>query len=145
MPPITPVRLDFPLMAFAFQRYAAVVAGGVLTLVHDAAQDFAYYVYQATHANGDTFTHVIYLAAGSYTLNALGITKSTYGKLDWYIDNVLAVSGQDWYSAGDVYNVVKTAAVTVVGSGQHTLKGVVNGHNGASGGYYISLTAIALY
>ncbi len=85
-----------------------------------------------------------YLAAGAYTLNALGITSTDSGKIDWYIDNVLAVSGQDWYSAALTYNVVKTAAVTVVGNGQHTLKGVVNGKNAApSSDYIVRLTAIA--
>jgi hypothetical protein len=91
-------------------------------------------------ANGDSFEQGFFLAAGSYTLAVYGMEGANWGKIDWYIDNVLAVSGQDWYAASFVLDVVKTHAVSVATDGPHTLKAVVNGKNGASGSYYYALT-----
>jgi hypothetical protein len=126
-----------------FHRYAKVTVGNALLIAHQALADFAHYANQNPGANGDRFTHQFFLAAGAYTLNVLGPTFSDAGKVDWYIDGLLAVAGQDWYSGATVQNVVKTAAVAVASSGQHVLLGVINGHNGASAGYYLYLTAIA--
>jgi hypothetical protein len=50
--------------------------------------------------------------------------------VDWTLDGVALVTGQDWYSGGGlVYNVRKANTVTVPTSGNHTLKGTVNGRN----------------
>ena len=145
MPDISLPRLYYPKSATLFHRYATVVVGNVLVLSHDGAQDFSHHVSQSPNANGDTFTYPFCMAAGSYTLDVLGVKLNSCGKLDWYIDNVLAVAGQDWYAAGATYLIIFTTAVTVIGSGWHTLKGVVNGKNVASGGYRIALTAVSLY
>jgi hypothetical protein len=126
-----------------FHRYALVIVGNALTLTHHASQDFSHYAYQSVAANGDTFSHQFYLASGVYTLNLHGLKVSDSGKIDWYIDNLQVVSGQDWYGAGTTYNHIKTAAVTVKGHGRHVLKGVVNGLTAPSTGYAIKLTAIS--
>ena len=70
--------------------------------------------------------------------------ESNRGKIDWYIDGVLAVSGQDWYVGSLIYNVVKTASVTVSGSGLHTVKGVTNGKNASSSNRVFSISSISL-
>jgi hypothetical protein len=144
MPPFGRAVGVCPLSAVMFHRYAVRVVGFAFSITHDALQDFAHYAWQSAAVNGDTFTHAFFCAAGAYTLNLLGVTMNASGKVDWYIDDVLVVAGQDWYSVGAVYNVVKTAAVAVASSGQHVLRGVVNGQNVASGGYRLYLTAIAL-
>jgi len=141
---ISPFRPQYPLSALMFHRYATVVVGNALTISHDATMDFAHFANQLASANGDTFTHPFYIAAGSYTLKGLGATFNGGGKLDWYIDGVLNVSGLDYYTVGWVSNVVMTAPVTVYGKGQHVLMGKVNGRNGASGAWTIPLTAIYL-
>jgi len=142
MPPIVPYRLQYPISALMFHRYSTDVVGGAVGSTHQASQDFAYYSEQAGALNGDTFVHPFYLAAGAYTLNILGVKVNNAGKVDWYIDNVLVLAGTDWYSGVAAYNVIVTQAVAVVGNGRHTLKGVVNGQNVASGGYRATLTAM---
>jgi hypothetical protein len=136
-------RLYYPKICVIFHRYATVVVGNALSIAHDAAQDVAHYAYQTVSADGDTFTIPFHLSAGAYTLNVLGVRISSGGKVDWYIDGTLAVSGQDWYGAGTTRNIIKTAVVTVYGSGQHVLRGVVNGLTAPSTGYDIRLSAIA--
>jgi hypothetical protein len=144
MPPFGRAVGVSPLSAVMFHRYALVVVGNAIAITHDSLDDFAHRAGQTLAADGDTFTHQFFLAAGVYTLNALGMTNANSGRIDWYIDGVTVVSLQDWYSAVDAHNVIKTAAVTVVGGGQHVLKGVVNGNTVPSGGYYVRLIAIAL-
>ncbi|MDD5091043.1 MAG: hypothetical protein PHQ23_09005, partial [Candidatus Wallbacteria bacterium] len=97
------------------------------------------WTYQNPCANGDSFKHDFYLAAGNYNFTVLGYNSTNRGKIDWYIDDVLKVSGQDWYGGG-VMNIMMTSALTVDASGLHTLKGVVNGKNAASSSYYIVWT-----
>lgn len=144
MPDIREPHFSYPRSAVMFHRYATVLVGNALTCPHDSAADWAHISYQSVSADGDTFTHSFYLAAGIYSLNVLGVTGPLLGKIDWYLDNLLAVSGQDWYSAGWVLNVVQTTVVTVIGNGLHTLKGIVNGRNVASIDWYIQLTAMSL-
>ncbi|BCY18697.1 hypothetical protein hrd7_25460 [Leptolinea sp. HRD-7] len=92
--------------------------------------------------NGDSFTFSGMLSAGTYILSVFGVSYTTRGILNWYLDDVLVVSGQNWYSASAVYNVTKTATITVPTSGYHILKGVVSGSTG--GGYAIALTKVWL-
>lgn len=141
---ISSVRLYYPKSAVIFHRFATVLVGNALSINHQMLQDFAHECVQWPGANGDSFTHAIYLAAGNYTLNVLGTTEPGSGKIDWSIDGVTVIAGQDWYTAGIVRNVVKTGAVVVAGHGQHVLTGLVNGQNGASAGYNIYLTALGL-
>ena len=117
-----------------------IVGGGSIYSAHDSGQDYAKYARITTHANGDEFTNGFMLEAGTYTFSVLGYTDTNLGKLDWYIDDVLVVTGEDWYGSS-VNNVLKThASITVTGSGRHVLRGVTNGKNGSSSNYYIELT-----
>jgi len=130
-----------PLQATLWHDESVVTVGNaLLSVVSGSGQRYATLSYQNVAADGDTFTQDFTLKAGNYTLYALGFTNANSGKIDWYVDGVLQSSGQDWYSAGNVFNVIKTSSVTVVGNGIHELKGVVNGKNVASGGYFIQFT-----
>lgn len=99
---------------------------------------------QSPAANGNTFTQSFWIRAGTYTFAVLGITNVNKGKIDWYIDNTLVVSGQDWYSASSVANVIKTASVTIATDGYHTLKGVVNGRNASASDWQILISEMWL-
>jgi hypothetical protein len=145
MPHISNPRMVYPKSAVMFHRDAIILVGGVLICAADADQDFGHMCLQGPPADGDTFEQSFLLAGGNYTLAVHGATDTVMGILDWYIDGVLVVAGQDYYSALTVYNAVQTAAVTVIGDGQHTLTGVVNGQNPASADYAIVLTCISLY
>lgn len=133
----------YPQRATLFHDEALVTVGSALLATnHDENQAYAVNQRQDTPAaDGDTFTQSFTLTAGTYTFVVVGYTDANRGKIDWYIDDVLIVSGQDWYSATGTYNVVKThTGITVSGSGRHVLKGVVNGKNASSSGYFYTLT-----
>ena len=121
-----------------------VLTGTALrALAVNNSQPYNYAVLQDTGANGDSFTQSFTMSSGSCVLKILGQTGPVMGKIDWFIDNVLAVSGQDWYSAGYVPAVIKTASVTISGNGRHVLKGVINGSTG--GNYYFQAQTFVIY
>lgn len=122
---------------------AKIVSGNALTIVQDGSQQYNVWSYQATPANGDIFEHYFELASGTYTMEVLGLSANSRGKIDWTIDGAAAVSGQDWYSGGLTYNVRKTASVTIATSGGHTLRGTINGKNAGSSDYQMLITRIA--
>lgn len=132
----------YPVTATLWRDEDVVTVGNALISTVDAAQLYAFTAYQNAAANGDTFTHKFFLAAGTYTLSVLGITASDAGKIDWYLDaeGSPQISGQDWYAGGTTRNVIQTASITVTGSGVHTLKGVLNGKNGSSTNFFAQLT-----
>jgi hypothetical protein len=133
----------YPTRATFFADEIQVTVGSALhSPNHDSNQSYALIQRQtAPAANGDTFTHSFMLAAGTYTFVVVGYTDLNRCILDWYIDNVSIVTGQDWYSASGVYNVVKSnGSITVTGDGRHVLKGVVNGKNASSSGFFYTLT-----
>lgn len=100
---------------------------------------FHHYCIQDSDSNGDYFEQKVFLEAGTYTFRALGTKSNDYGILDWSMDGVDFETGQDWYYSGNIFNVVQSGTVTISTSGVHTLRGTVNGHNGSSSGYSISL------
>ncbi len=119
----------------------ATVLTGDFAIGTDVLQALGTYVINdPTPADGDSFQQHFFLKAGTYTLWMNGITYTNRGKIDWYIDGALVTTGQDWYSAGIAYNVIKSVSVTVVGNGDHILKAVVNGKNASSSAYYYLLT-----
>ena len=83
-----------------------------------------------------------FLKSGSYEMSILGATNQFNGIIDWYIDGSQEVSKQDWYSQTPLFNVIKSANVTISNDGIHMLKGVVNDKNLRSRSYTISLTRI---
>jgi len=136
---------EYPHRATIWHDQAIVTAGNALLRVHDTAQNYGTYSVQNTPANGDTYTHSFLLAGGSYTLASFGVTYSSSGKVDVYVDNVLQNSGEDWYSGATAYNTVKTQSITVVGDGYHVLKVVVNGKNASSSNYNHGISKFEIY
>ena len=125
---------------------AIVTAGNALTRAYYANQMYAARAYQDGPADGDTFTHGFMLRAGTYTFAVFGITSTSRGIIDWYVDDVLIESGQDWYSAAEGVNTTKTtASVAITYDGWHVLKGVINGKNASSSNYYMILTRYRFY
>ena len=130
----------YPHRATLWHDEAIVLTGNVFT--HGVASTNRYMTrsYQDAPANGDSFSHSFMLAAGTYDFSAIGGTQTQYGMIDWYIDGVKVVSGQDWFSWSVTYNVLKiTTGITVVYDGYHHLRGIVNGKNANATSYYIAL------
>jgi hypothetical protein len=96
-------------------------------------------------ANGDWISVTFFAQKGSYTCEVLGFTAVSVAKQDWTLNGVSQTTGQDWYSASTVYNVVKTFTLTVPYTGIHTLKSTINGRNASATGWDFQLTAIAIH
>lgn len=131
--------LDYPTHATMwFDEFT--VSTGALTVILESLQRYGFQVFPSAHSNGLYIETTISLAAGSYTFSVLGQTESDACILDWTIDGVAVLTGQDWYSAGVVRNVVQTGTITVTKSGTHILRGTVNGKNASSTDFYFILT-----
>lgn len=130
----------YPLAAEMFLELATVTAGNAMEIEIDTAQAYNHDYLQNTAADGDTYTIPFFLAAGTYTLAVLGRTSTNRGKQDLYVDNVL-VGTLDWYNAITQWNILKTiGSVAVATDGQHVLKSVVNGKNGSSTNFFLTIT-----
>lgn len=118
-----------------------VTNGNALLHTFDSAQRYQTRSAQNTSADGDVRTTGFWLRGGTYNFHTLGFTNSARGKCDWSIDGDAAfATGQDWYSAGNVQNVVKSVASVTITSGWHILKMTVNGKNVSSSSYIIDIT-----
>lgn len=138
--------LNWPRRATCWHSMSLVTVGNALTKAPDGNQRYNDYAFQSAAVNGDTFTNGFMLRPGTYTMSVLGITGPARGIIDWYIDDRLVVTGQDWYTVGATFNTEKTATVQVTGpSPWHVLKGVLNGKNASSTGYEMPLTVINFY
>lgn len=132
-----------------FPKLAVVWGDEIITTVTvtntlNSSQRYGYHRVSASgDANdGDEFHAGIYLAAGDYTLHQLGIESTNRGKIDYYIDNKVVSSGNDWYSGSADVNVENTASVTIETSGYHVLTCKINGKNASSSDYAFSCTKI---
>lgn len=101
----------------------------------------AYYPTPAPSASNHPYVdHSIMLAAGSYTVSAVGQFGNIYGLHEVWIDGTL-VATLDWYtSATTDNNHLLTATFTLATSGRHTLRMTANGKNASSGNYYITVS-----
>lgn len=133
------LTMIFPKHATLWHDEAKVITGNTL-LINQIANTQAYnqFAYQNTANNGDSFQQDIFLEAGEYTLSVLGVSTSTSGSLEWWVDDAIEIAGQNWYSATFQSNVIKTDTITVPTSGHHKLIGLVNGKQGSD--YFIILT-----
>lgn len=121
---------------------SVVTAGaGVLnTNSTDGGQRYQTYSAIAPAASGDAFAQSVVLDAGSYVLSILGYTDTDQGQVTWTLGAQVLVTGQDWYSGGGAYNVVKTVSFTLATAGRYALTGTISGKNASSSGYVLRLT-----
>jgi len=120
---------------------AQVVIGGALSCSRDANQMYNHYCTQVDHADANEIEHLVSLQEGTYTFGALGLKTADSGKIDWYLDNTKIVDGQDWYAGSPTYDQKQIhPGIVVAESGEYSLRGVTNGKNTSSSGYYILLT-----
>jgi len=132
---------NLPTRATMWHDEATVIKGNALVRVVTDTHAYNVVSYQSASANGDTFTHGFQVGEGTYTLTVLGRHLNSAGRVDWYVDDVLVASAQDWYAGNTAPNITKTVAdIVIAEGGWHVLKGVVNGKNGSSSGYILQLT-----
>lgn len=88
--------------------------------------------------------HSIVLAAGTYTMTALGQAQNIMGIQEAWIDGT-KVGQYDWYSAGGVNNTYAPAITfTIPTSGRHILRMTANGKNASSTNYYVTVSYYVL-
>lgn len=126
---------------FAF-FWDEVTTSVTMTKTLGAANQYYAFTVGPTAANandGDEYTMAFTIAAGTYHITTLGVKRNNFGKLDWYLDGVAIVTGQDWYSAGG-YNQEQTISNIVMSAGRHVLKMKINGKNASSSDYALEMT-----
>jgi hypothetical protein len=104
-----------------------------------------WYIPAATAADGDEYTISFPMAAGYYGLLMYIVKTNASGKLDLYVDDGIALAGTDFYSAATLIDVEYGTPFSIISDGNHTLKFKVNGKNGASSDYVISVGTILIY
>ncbi len=104
-------------------------------------------MFDTTGANGDYFTANVYLAAGTYTLNANYWRSSVAGKFDVYVDGVKENSTSlDAYAASPDYaNQWDVTGIEITADGVHEIKFVANGKNASSSGYRSPFGLMSMY
>lgn len=133
----------YPRRYESWHMNSLVLSGNQLQLLIDAAQIYNGAARQNPAADGDSFTHGFLLMAGVYTFTAIFITSNDSGIIDWYLDNIF-IGSDDIYSAVGTLNVFATHTVTVLLTGYHVLKGVINGKNAASAAFNARITSLSI-
>jgi hypothetical protein len=140
--------ITYPKRADMWHDNALVTVGAAFTTDAGAvSQNYGFRTYQSPGANADAFTNSCLIQAGTYTFKVFGEEGDNRGKIDWYLDGAGSpfLSGQDWYNvAGDTPRKVHSGSITIATDGYHKITGVINGKNGSSSGYYITLQKYSL-
>lgn len=124
----------YPKRASMFYDEAITVQGSGWTIFKSVQMKYGWWAYNTSLAQNDTTTLSFMLRAGTYTLWTYGTKGPANGLLDYYIDNVLVYSGQDWYAAAYTYDqTMSLADIPVATDGYHVLKIVIPR---TSGSYY---------
>lgn len=131
---VTLSETSLPRRTMLTHDEATITAGNALAFTADTSQFLGGYWFQSASANGDTFTQSVWLRAGSYILEAIGAADVSCAKIDWTLDGVSIISGQDWYAAALTRNTrkVSTTPLILSASGYHVLTGTVNGRNASN-------------
>lgn len=113
----------------------SVISNTTLALQNDSVMP--YYLASAANANnGDWYKYPpFYLRGGTYKFIFNGKTNTDMGRVDWYLDNTLIISAQEWYAASGTYNASESTGIVVSGDGTHIMKAVVNGKHASSTDY----------
>jgi len=139
------VQASAPLKvpAICFHELSSILVGGTFTRVMNANQEFNQWWQQATPANGDSFSQSVYLNEGEYSFDVLGVRSSSVARLDWFLNENIIASLQDWYNASLVFNHTISTTVYVPYSGYHTIRGTINGRHASSTGWALGFTYYA--
>lgn len=138
----------FPKRACIFVDELTVLTGNAIAVDVQSLEHYNMIGRQSAAANGDEFTWTWLLASGSYTVYILGATGTASGIFDLYVKQLPSGSfssfstGNDMYSAVTVWNVIKTATITLAESALYEFKSKVNGKNASSSAYEIFLAKI---
>lgn len=122
--------------------YSAITGTWVYSITTSQAYCFAFY--NSSDAQNDEISFKIFAEAGNKTLEILCVTSGGYAIATVYLDDV-EQGTIDLYSSSTKYNKKKTLAVTVVGTGEHTIRFKAATRNGSSTGWILALTWLRIY
>ncbi len=129
------------------QHYTSIGAGTYRRGVN-ALSNYNCYLDNGTalqSADGDNISYSVYIPAGTYTLEMVHRGLSTGGIVDIDIDAV-EVASFDNYDTGETFNEISTqAGIVIASSGLKTLKLRLDGKNGASSDYQMTVALIVLW
>lgn len=112
---------------------------GTFSISLTTDHEYMFVLYNSGYNLNDEIEYEIFARHGARTLEILVRTNDSSAIITPYLDDV-AQDTIDLYSSGDTYNVLKTSALTVVGTKKHSLKIKATGKNEASGNYVFNLT-----
>lgn len=138
---VAPAALRTP--AICFHELSSILVGEAFTRVLNTGQEFNMWWQQATPANGNSFSQSVYLSEGGYSFDVLGARGSSGARLDWFLNNNIIASLQDWYNASSVLNHTISTTVHVPYTGYHTIRGTINGRHASSTGWALAFTYYA--
>jgi hypothetical protein len=117
----------YPTSATLWHDQSIPIVGDNIGKEHNANQRYHYFSYHSPlPADGDTFEQHFYLKGGTYDLYVLGARNPDQAKLDVFIDDIL-VANYNFYAGTTIFNWETINTVSVLGHGQHVLRGVING------------------
>ena len=135
----------FPRQATQWGRVLRQPVGATgITRILNASQSFGVYYTQSTPAQNDVFSFNVFLEAGTYTLNHLGLTGLTLAIVTYKVDEV-PQGTLDWYNASSVLDVTKTISIVIPSDGYHIIKGVVATRNVSATNWSWAVTVIDIY
>lgn len=132
----------FPQQALCEHFMATPTAGSTTLAFGTNASHPGPWWYQSPSALGDTFTHQVRLAPGTYTFYVRGVKGPTLGQIDWSLSVIGSlVTAQEWYNGAVQYNQVQTVTGIVISDpGLYTLTGAINGKHASSTNYFALLS-----
>lgn len=129
-------------VALGWSKPAAVV--GTFARTVDSASVTGGVGGNSTAALNDEVNYDFALMTGTYKMVAVGTTHANAPIVDWQLDGS-SIGTQEWYTLATTKNVIKTiSGINVNTAGIYRLKALASSKNGASGGYGMLFTSIAM-
>lgn len=102
------------------------------------------FFYNSSDNVNDEIEYELFARDGARTFALFGMKGNNLGIVTIYLDDV-SQGTIDLYNGAASRNQINTLAVTVVGTGMHSVKMKVTGKNGSSSGYFASATSLRIY
>lgn len=139
---MTPVIETFPESFYVDALAMEIGVGNSLNRVVNAGFLVCHTVGVTTPAIGNYLIARAFLKKGTYAVNALGQTNTSFGIMTIESGVGSVVTTADWYSAAPVANVVKAGSMSIDADGEVQIFCYMGSKNAASSNYGFALQAI---
>ena len=116
-----------------------IVAGNALVANFNSSQAMGLWWQQNTAAQNDKIKFNLSVPDGTYQIRMKGITRSVCGITHILVDGVDQAQ-IDWYTATNVFDVDKTATITIALGGEHEIAFLCSTKNASSSSYEQRIT-----